>query len=244
MKKGKLLWLLMLIGLPAAIAPVTPAQHLPAADSTAAPPEEDCQIPVAIFGKVASPKNYKLQHQARLSELIAFAGGVIKHGKGDVQIFHTEPNTICESLAPGKNTPAIDVDNPRTYIETYKLSDVMRGNKQANPYLRPGDIVYVGLVESVSVIGSVKNPHQIDFRKNLTLSHAITIAGGLSPDARTERIYVHRLIGLIRTLIGISPKATTKHRAVDIVLQPYDIVEVLSQKGSAEPPTFPTCIFY
>jgi protein involved in polysaccharide export with SLBB domain len=242
MKKGSLSCPLILIGLLIAIAPVTSAQPSNA-DSSAVSPEEDCQIPVTIFGKVASPKNFELQHQTRLSELIAFAGGVIKPSKGDIQILHTAPNTICESLAPSKNTSAIDVDNPKTYIETYKLSDVMRGNKQANPYLRPGDVVSIGLVKHISIIGNVKNPHQIDFKKNLTVLRAITLAGGLLPDARKEKIYVHRYTQTGWTVLVINPKTTDKHREEDIILQPNDIVEVLSQKESAEPSIFPTCTF-
>jgi protein involved in polysaccharide export with SLBB domain len=234
--KGKLHRPLILIGLLVSIVHITLAQQSSDARPAAVPLEEGCRSPAVIFGRVASPGRFELRRRVRLRELIALAGGVDKRAKGEVLILHTRPSTDCESLATG-NEPAIDIDNPKTFNETYRLSDVLRGDERANPYIRPGDLVEVGRIEHISVIGSVKNPGQIEFRKTLTAARAIAMAGGLSPDGRKDKIYVRRKaeFGRSSAEIIINLEMVARHRAKDLVLRPNDIIEVLGQKGNQRP---------
>lgn len=237
MKKERLFLLLIMSGLLVTTTHITPAQQAPESASIGASRNEDCGVPVTIFGAVISPSRYELRRKLLLIELIALAGGVTNHAKGTIQILHTEPNTVCERLSPSNNQPAIDTDNPKTYVQTYNLTDVLHGGEKVNPYMRPGDIVTVLELDSVYVTGNVVTPQRIYFRDRLTVSRAIAMCGGFLPDALKDNIYIYRQTGLQMPPITINLKAIRKHSAEDLALQQYDIVEVVSRKRTGD--TFP-----
>lgn len=85
---------------------------------------------------------------------------------------------------------------------------------------------------AVYVVGYVIKPQAIPFNPNLTVSQAVAMAGGVTPDGGMERIRVtQHLTDNKRREIVVDLKAIAKRRAEDILLQPYDIVDVPSKES-------------
>ena len=61
----------------------------------------------------------------------------------------------------------------------YKVSDLKQGKYEANPYIRPGDIVYVSEATPIYVTGSVVQPANLYLREEMTLTRALAIVGGV-----------------------------------------------------------------
>jgi polysaccharide export outer membrane protein len=234
--KERLSQLFMLAGLLIATAHTMPAQQLSSADSSAVNHTEDCNAPVTVYGEVLSPSRFELRRRVSLHELIALVGGLTQYAKGTVEITHTEPSTVCEKLAPDLSTGLVGE------LETYNVADVWRDDKKMNPYLRPGDIIYALPAHLVYVVGRVLQPQRVRFTETLTVLRAVAMAGGLLPNARTDKIYIQRVKNAKRTVIPLELKAIKERRAEDVPLQPSDVVEVLSKNGRGVPLKLPICI--
>lgn len=176
--------------------------------------------PVAVTGAVHAPSNFKLQRQVRLLELISFAGGVSDNAGQTIQIVHTAEPSLCEK----RDEPASDTAS----LVSYKLSDTQKGVPEANPYVRPGDIVRVLDADQVYVVGNVLRPTAILLKEPITISRAIAVAGGTAPSTKKDRVRI------IRQLPGSTTKqemfvdlaAIEKRKAEDVALLPNDIVDV------------------
>lgn len=89
------------------------------------------------------------------------------------------------------------------------------------------------LPELVYVVGQVVKPRAIPFKPTITVLQAIARAGGVLPDGGMERVRILRppTEDKTRTIVVVDLKAIAKRRAEDILLHPYEIVEVLSKKS-------------
>jgi len=102
------------------------------------------------------------------------------------------------------------------------------GKPQANPFIRPGDYIMVTEAEPVYITGSVVNPQGVYVRDQLTLSTALAMVGGVKKEARLDdiRIYRSRPGSSQREIIRVNLAAIKKNQKPDILLQPYDWIEV------------------
>lgn len=185
--------------------------------------------PVAVIGAVNQPSQFKLQRRVRLLELIAFANGLAERAGRSVNILHNAPTgLVCRDALP----TAAD-DEIKTGLDSYKLSDTFSGNEQANPYIQPGDIVYIPDADQAYVIGNVMKPTAIPLREPVTVSQAIAMAGGTQPDTRKEKIRIVRQEpgSLSKREIFVDLRAVDKRQAEDVVLQANDIVDVPTNSG-------------
>lgn len=181
--------------------------------------------PVAVIGAVNQPSQFKLQRRVKLLELIAFANGPQQERAGrNVNVVHGEPSRlICRA-----STPTTEDDIVKTGLNTYKLKDTLAGLDGANPYVQPGDIIYIPEADQAYVIGNVVRPTPISLREPVTVSRAIAMAGGPQPDSRKEKIRIVRQVpdSLNQQEIYVDLKAVEKKQQPDIVLQANDIVDV------------------
>jgi len=117
-------------------------------------------------------------------------------------------------------------------IHEYNLADVLRGRENANPYLAPGDIVSVPEADAVFVIGNVIRGRSIVLNGGMTVTRAIAMAGGT---VRSSELVIVRIIrnssGTRQDPIIIRLKAVLDGRAENVLLQPWDVVEVSDQLG-------------
>jgi polysaccharide export outer membrane protein len=174
--------------------------------------------PVAVVGAVDKPGRFQLQRQVRLLELLTFSGGPTERAGRTIQIAHAE------------NSPRCDASSGRdeTGLDAYSLSEVLAGRDEANPFVRPGDVVSVLEADQVFVVGNVIRPSSIPLKEPLTISRAIAMSGGVLPYSKMDRVRI------IRQPPGNGPKqemvvdlkAIEKKHAEDIILQANDIIDV------------------
>lgn len=186
--------------------------------------------PVAVIGAVNQPSQFKLQRRVKLLELIAFANGPITERAGrSVNVVHGTPSGfVCPSAATVN-----EEDEIKTGFNSYKLIDTLNGIELANPYIQPGDIVYIPEADQAYVVGNVNRPTPIPLREPITVSRAIAIAGGTREDTRRDKIKIVRQEpgSLNKKEIFVDLRAVEKRQAEDVLLQANDIVDVPTNSG-------------
>ena len=179
--------------------------------------------PVAVIGAVHNPGQFKLQRQVRLLELLTFANGPSDQAGRTVQIIHTGGPSLCE-----KTATASPDDLAASGFVSYALSDTLQGKDQANPVVRPGDIISVPDADQIYVVGNVIQPRAIPLKEPLTVSRAIAMAGGEQRDTKRDSVRIVRQLpgSTTKQEIRVDLGAIEKRRVEDVTLQANDIVDV------------------
>lgn len=194
------------------------------------------RAPALVLGAVRTGHRFLLQRPARLNELLALTGGITDRASGDVQIYRTD-NSICQPAAEAGGEAVLNQDLTAPAIRVIKIRDLLGGNRDANPVVRPGDIVTVLESEPIYITGGVNAPQGVGFHDGLTLSRAIAMAGGLSEDARGGEIRIYRRnpppgeSGSIEADLN----AIKNKRKPDVPLRPFDIITVPQGGRGASP---------
>jgi polysaccharide export outer membrane protein len=190
--------------------------------------------PATIYGEVRQQQQIVLTREARLLELLSFAGGVTEDAGGMIQVFRPR-KPIC-----GENTGDIvwdaqTKDKLNVPSRMYSLSSVQQGRDEANPVILPGDIVVVQRAAPVYITGEVVAPQGIFLKDgSLSLTEAIAKIGGVKREAKTKDIKIYRLKSNSkdRDVISVNYDLIKKGEQKDVMLEPYDIVEVDKSKKS------------
>lgn len=179
--------------------------------------------PVAVMGAVRSPAQFKLQRPVKLLELLTFAGGQAPNAGQTIQIVRAGGLSLCE-----RQNNETSSDGLASMMVTYNLNDTLQGLPEANPFVRPGDIVQVPEAAQVFVLGNVLRPSAIPMKEPLTVSKAIAIAGGTAPNTKRDKIRIIRQVPgkTTKQEILVDLSAIEKNRAQDVALVPNDIVDV------------------
>ena len=198
--------------------------------------DEKSRTPATVYGAVRSPAPYEMRRPARLLELISKSGGVTEQQSGTIQIFHTQP-LLCPE--PEEMQVAAQVVNSGDTLappfSVYKVEDLRLGKKEANPYIHPGDVIYVAEALPIYVTGNVVQPANLYLKDGMTLSRAISIVGGAKNAKESQvRIYRQRPGGLKSETLTVDYKAIKQGKREDVALQPYDIIEV-PEEGKFSP---------
>jgi polysaccharide biosynthesis/export protein len=189
--------------------------------------------PAVVFGAVRAPQRVQMLRTARLLELLAGAGGVTEQAGETIQVFHTEP-VLCPD--PTQNGKIAEVnqtaDSFKLPFEVYKIADLKAGNADANPEIRPGDIIIVQESAPIYITGAVVMPQPVLMRDKLSLTRAIAIVGGLRKDAKnTVRIYRQKEGSPDPEVLIADISLIKKNKQSDILLKPYDVVDVSEQSS-------------
>lgn len=192
--------------------------------------------PATIFGEVRSPQQVELKRKARLLELISFAGGETEKASGMVQVFRTQ-SPMCIEATDAANDWVAEAENGASVpSRQYSLASLRSGREEANPLIYPGDLVVVQKSMPVYVIGEVNALREIPITGNgLSLTEAIAQSGGFSRQAKTKTVTIRRLRANStkeRESIVVNYDQIKKGTQKDLVLEPYDIVEVDKAKKS------------
>lgn len=184
--------------------------------------------PVAVLGAVHTPSRFQLQRRVRLLELLSHVGGPTDNAGRSIQIVHTATPSMCETSGQIESGQS-DVSG----LDNYKLSDTLKGEEKANPYVRPGDLITVTEAEQAFVVGNVLRPSAIPLKERITVSRAIAMSGGVMPDTKSEHVRIVRqpLGSTTKTEIFVNLKAIDKEKSEDVVLQAGDIVDVPASGG-------------
>jgi polysaccharide export outer membrane protein len=187
--------------------------------------ERKSRQPATVFGAVRQPTRVQMQRKVRLNELMAASGGFTERASGTIQILHTEP-LMCPQ--PGEEAEAAPIDGTKIPLQIVKISDLRAGLSQANPVIRPGDILQVTEAEPVYVTGSVFSPQGIFLRDQLTLSRALAMVGGVRKEAKlsTVKIYRQKPGAQDQETIVVDYGAIKNNKKPDVFLQAFDVIEV------------------
>ena len=183
--------------------------------------------PATILGAVLAPARVEMKRRVRLNELIAASGGLNDRANGDIQVLHTEPvrcpepGEVVEPLYTGERL------SPGT-IKIYKVADLLAGKPEANPVVRPGDIVNVMDAKPVYITGYVNSPQPLLLREGMTLHKALAMVGGPRAGAKASdiRIYRSKPGAVEPEILRVNLDDIKKRKAEDMLLQPYDVIEV------------------
>lgn len=204
--------------------------------------ERKSRPPVSVFGEVRSPGNIDLVRRTTLLELISFVGGVGEEAGGTIQIFRTKPPMCSETDENGDFLASNDY-NADVPSRMYSLTSVKQGLEDANPVVLPGDIVVVQKAAPIYITGEVVQRTGIRLPEGgLSLSQAIAMVGGVNREAKTKDISIYRLKANSkdREIISANYDAIKKGTQRDLMLEPYDIVEVDKSKKSVQQIVFET----
>lgn len=142
----------------------------------------------------------------------------------------TGQNVLSQlSATPNDKYPSeISFDQGQASLLSLKLKEVILGTPEANPYVRPGDIISIPETDQIFVIGNVVKPGPIFMRSKITLLQAIGMAGGFMPDASKGKVRVVRQEPgtSIRNEIVYDVNEIQRKKAEDIVLMPNDVIDV------------------
>jgi polysaccharide export outer membrane protein len=187
--------------------------------------ERKSRQPATVFGAVRQPARLQMMRSLRLNEIMAASGGFTERIAGTIQILHTEP-LMCPE--PGEEAEAAPIDGTKLPLKIVKIADLRAGKLEANPIIRPGDYILVTEAEPVYVTGSVNSPQGIFLRDQLTLSLAIAMVGGPKETAKTSdvRIYRQKPGSQEQETIRVDLAAIKKNQKPDVLLQPYDVIDV------------------
>jgi polysaccharide biosynthesis/export protein len=124
---------------------------------------------VIVLGAVAQPGLQPVDRPYRVSEIVARAGGIRSDGAEYV---------VVRSEKGG------EVKLPFEKLAT--------GDAQDDPFVLPGDKVYVPAAETYYIYGLINAPGVYPIRDRLTLRKAIARGGGLGPAGSEKKISVYR----------------------------------------------------
>jgi polysaccharide export outer membrane protein len=181
---------------------------------------------VAVIGAVKSPGRFELRRPIRLLELLAlYASGPDAQSDGRIEVVHTQ-SEVCNGAEPQPQAAAM-------VSASYAWEDTRLGREEANPYVRPGDVISLSEAPQIFVIGNVREPRSIPLKEKITLTTALAMAGGTLDATKSDQIRIERQKAgaASKELLVVNLNAIKKRQADDPVLQPGDIVEVPSSTG-------------
>ncbi len=187
--------------------------------------QRNSRQPATVFGAVRQPTRIQMQRKVRLNEFMAASGGFTERAAGTIQILHTEP-LMCPG--PGEEAEALPIDGTKIPLRIVRIADLRSGKLEANPVIRPGDYILVTEAEPVYITGSVVSPQGVYMRDQLTLGRALAMVGGAKKEAKTTdvRIYRQKPGMSEQETIHVDYAAIKKNLKPDILLEPYDVIEV------------------
>lgn len=173
---------------------------------------------ITITGAVPRPGIYAYSGQLRLLDALTLAGGV-DPVRASPSIFLLHP-----AKAEGNAQPSVD-----TVMETIDTRQLME-HPDLNRLLEPGDVIDVPQQRRVYITGDVLHPGEMPLLPEMTLGKAITIAGGLLPQAShgTIRVLRQSPTSTGRKQLVADIGAIQSNRSPDLPLQAGDIIVVPS----------------
>ena len=180
---------------------------------------------VSITGSVRRPMRFEMTDGEGLGDLIRYAGGFLPTAAPDIiHILRVLPLAQRESGQPD-----------HVFLDVSFDAASMTGSDGNPVLLLDGDLVGVDGVEGrldnwVQITGSVKRPGQYEFKPGMTALDLIEAAGGLWPDALTERAVIDRTSPERKlSMVAFALEDVLSGAAEPVVLQARDVLEIFSR---------------
>lgn len=186
------------------------------------------RLNAVIYGAVKTTQRFKLLRPVRLAEIIVLSGGFTSEASGEIRVLR-QPRANCAQQS-AVSEDAIKVGE--SILISVAIDDLLAGKPDADLQIVYGDLITVEESAPVFVMGGVENPVRISYREGLSLSRAVSSAGGLSKDADSSRVSIFRRGAEGGGLVKADLMAIENGSADDIALLPYDIIDVARKGGS------------
>jgi polysaccharide biosynthesis/export protein len=129
---------------------------------------------VSVLGHVVRPGRYPLDDtSAKLTDLLALAGGVGPLGD----------DTVSVVLTRGGRQSRLEVDVARMY---------RTGDLSSNIELQNGDTIFVQRAPVFYIYGEVQKAGAYRLEPNMSIMHALSLGGGLTPRGTERGLKLHR----------------------------------------------------
>lgn len=186
---------------------------------------------VRLAGAVRRPAWYEIAPGETLDDVLRFAGGLTADAAADV--IHIERIVPFDQRAAGRpDRRVLDV-----------AFDAARGETAGGPApLRDGDRIEVGrtserLRNFVRIEGAVKRPGRYEYQSGMTAGHLVELAGGVWPDALTERAVIDRTSDQEEfSSLAVALDGQLSGATAPVLLQPRDVLHVFSRWDTQERP--------
>lgn len=166
---------------------------------------------VYVWGQVRLPGAVALTGNTNLTEALAKAGSPTPDAGSYIEI-----NRRPREMPPGTDPATVVKPVP----ERVSMADLQSGRAQSI-LLSDGDTVFVPKAETFFVTGYVKNGGPFLYDPGMTVSKAISMAGGVSEKGSRNRIRITRLVNGKQILV--------KDVKLEDPVLPGDSVEVMSR---------------
>ena len=190
---------------------------------------------VTISGQIRTPQRVELKRETRLMELISFSGGFNEDAGGTVQVFRTQPPP-CADEAEKNAWKELTSNGTEIPSSMYSRASMNDGRNESNPIINPGDLIIVDKADPVYLTGEVVDQSGVYIKEGgLSLTQALAMVGGVKYKANTKDIKIYRRKGESlhdRETIAVNLKLIKEGKQNDVMLQPYDIIEVDRGKDS------------
>lgn len=156
---------------------------------------------VNVIGRVNRPGAYEFRGRLTLLELLTRAGGLA-------------PDAGATAAISGRAGEAARTVDLRALL--------LQGNTALDIEIRDGDSVHIAEAGVFYLTGEVRRPGEYRFEEGMTLLRAVTLAGGFTERAATDRIKVVREEGGLQRLIEYG----SGNAALEATVRRGDIVVV------------------
>jgi protein involved in polysaccharide export with SLBB domain len=188
--------------------------------------QRNSRPPVSVTGEVTKESQFDLTRKTSLLEVLSAAGGTTTKNGGTIQLIRTRPPVCADSAALEKWK--LETGELGVSTRIYSLAAVVQGSNEANPEIFPGDIIHVPKAAPVYVTGEVKKAGEFDLPAGgLPLTQAIAMASGKTSEAKKQiKIYRRKQGSTQPEIMTVNLEAILAGKEKDVMLQPYDIVEI------------------
>lgn len=205
--------------------------------------QRNSRPPATVFGEIRSPQQVTLARKTRLLDLISFAGGVTEDAGGMIQVYRMRQPMCSEEKVDSDWAAETSPNSDFVPSRMYSYSSLRKGSDEANPVIYPGDVIIVHKALPVYITGEVSLPQGVYIKEGgLSLTEAIAKIGGIKPEAKTKDVKIYRLKpdSKDREIISVNYDLIKKGTQKDMMLEPYDIIEVDKSKKSIAQIAFET----
>lgn len=133
---------------------------------------------ITIVGAVEKPGTFKFVSQRRLLDILAMGHGLRENAASYAYLTRRDHKTGVS------HNYMIDLDDL-----------VKNGNMSQNHLIAGGDVIYIPESGQCFVDGAVRKPGIYTIRSNMTVTEAVTLAGGLARWADDDKIKLIRFMG-------------------------------------------------
>ncbi|MCA9811084.1 MAG: SLBB domain-containing protein, partial [Candidatus Dadabacteria bacterium] len=163
---------------------------------------------VAVIGSVKNPGTYELLGKGTLLDALALAGGLGEKASDTVYVTRKTGDG-------GEQSVQVDLD---------ELLD--KGDASLNVTINMGDVVYVPEAGVVYVDGAVVKPGTYPITDDMTVSQAVTAAGGMDKTAKASDVRLLRNRDGQVEVLPINLESIKDGEMPDMILEDQDVVVV------------------